>query len=58
MWETHNECSADLEKTRMANHGTDELMVVRSGALVEPSVGAGERRRLHLRRRQATRLLR
>jgi cellulose synthase/poly-beta-1,6-N-acetylglucosamine synthase-like glycosyltransferase len=34
MWETHNECSADLEKTRLANHGTDELMVVRSGALV------------------------
>ncbi|MGD0638993.1 MAG: glycosyltransferase [Nitrososphaerales archaeon] len=34
MWETHNQCSADLERTRLANHGTDELMVVRSGALV------------------------
>jgi cellulose synthase/poly-beta-1,6-N-acetylglucosamine synthase-like glycosyltransferase len=33
MWETHNSCSADLDESRLANHGTDELMVVRSEAL-------------------------
>jgi glycosyltransferase involved in cell wall biosynthesis len=33
MWETHNSCSADLDEIRRANHGTDELMVVRSEAL-------------------------
>ncbi len=57
MWETHNECSADLEKTRLANHGTDELMVVRSGRARESSARVGQRWRLHCRRRQTTRVL-
>jgi cellulose synthase/poly-beta-1,6-N-acetylglucosamine synthase-like glycosyltransferase len=33
MWETHNSCSAGLNEARLSNHGTDELMVVRSDAL-------------------------
>ncbi|MGA2666404.1 MAG: glycosyltransferase [Nitrososphaerales archaeon] len=33
MWTTHNLCTEDLQRERRANHGTDELMVVRSGAL-------------------------
>jgi cellulose synthase/poly-beta-1,6-N-acetylglucosamine synthase-like glycosyltransferase len=35
MWGTHNTCSQDLNPTMMGNHGTDELMVVRSEALSE-----------------------
>jgi cellulose synthase/poly-beta-1,6-N-acetylglucosamine synthase-like glycosyltransferase len=33
MWETANTCSQDLNPTHLSNHGTDELMVVRSDAV-------------------------
>lgn len=35
MWGTYNTVSRDMSTTSMGNHGTDELMVVRSEALAE-----------------------
>ena len=35
MWDTHNACSLDMNHMHLSNHGTDELMVVRSDVIEE-----------------------
>ncbi|MHB2037273.1 MAG: glycosyltransferase [Nitrososphaerales archaeon] len=39
MWEIHNECSSRLNHMGLSNHGSDEMMVVRSQIISELPVG-------------------
>ena len=56
MWTVHNECSTKLNHMDISNHGSDEMMVVRTELLNPLAGGSGKRWCVHLWQSEAKRI--